>query len=174
MRRNALASVAVALVLANVAFFTLKTTSESAGVSTKVSEAGIQEFPADWVAFMPSFESSQRADPVVFGTHSPLPSQLRFDVLVDGQPVSRLSFLAGRCGVEQYAIRNSNDAGGDYMPDRLFAQSLSRDQQECLRANLPNGYQLSELSKALLPSHTSWSTDISKLIVDASGETEAR
>lgn len=163
---------AVALTLANVGSFALKTTDGSAWASTEVAEASIEEVSANWVAFMPVFESSQRADPVVFGTHFPPPSNLRSFVFVDGQPVSRISSVAGQCGIEQYAIRNSNDAS-DYMPDRLFAQRLSLDQQECLRENLPDGYQLAQLSKEVLPSHVSTSTDLSKLIIGANGKGQA-
>jgi hypothetical protein len=119
---------------------------------------------------MPDFESSQRTNPQAFGVHS---EQLPNDPInvVDGQPVSRLSMIAGQCKLEQYSIRNSNDFDR-YMPERLFARRLSEDQQICLLENLQEGYRLSQLTSPTKPSQLSWSTDLSSLTENESANAQ--
>jgi len=165
MRRQALCALIIVLFLANVTFFVVKLGRNNALDQKASHGVEIEEVESGWVAFMPELEASQRADPIQFGYFwdGPIrPPPVASTVLVDGSAVSALSMIAGQCGLEQYSIRNKND-NLFWMPERLFAQHLSSDQQQCLMDGLPEGYQISQLNSPVMPSQVPWSLDLSGL-----------
>ena len=153
---------AVILIGVNAVYFVSVKRSEEPTVSDEASYEMFEESFANWVAFAPKIESSQLSDPRRFGMHSDPPPFDAFDT-VDGQQVSRFAMLAGECRIQDYAIKNSNDSS-EWMPERFFARRLSGKEQECLRQNLPDGYQLSKLISPTKPSQISWSKDLTNLI----------
>ncbi|WP_162789426.1 hypothetical protein [Altererythrobacter sp. ZODW24] len=153
----------LALVVANIAFFALTPVDEKKSQAANTANDIVEESFAHWVAFMPDLEDAQRADPQTFGVHSD-PPPVDFVEVVDGQPSAKLSMIAGRCGIGQYAIRNTNDFV-HYMPERLFAGHLSEKQRDCLKLQLPDGYKLAQLAEPTKPSLIAWSADLSKLSV---------
>ena len=165
-RRGVLFALLTVLILANVAFFTLRQGDPNDDPLIGSSFDEPDEVAANWVAFMPDFEASQRSDPQVFGVHEGPPPNGP-TLMVNGEPVSRLSMVAGECELGSYAIRNSNDFDS-YMPERLFIQNLTEEQEACLSSNLPKGYKLSRLTDTTKPSQISWSTDLSSLPADES------
>ena len=162
---------AVILIGVNAVYFVSVKRSEESTVSDEASNEIAEESVANWVAFAPKIESSQLSDPRRFGMHSDPPPFDAFDT-VDGQQVSRFAMLAGACRLQDYAIRNRNDSS-EWMPERLFARRLSGEEQECLRQNLPDGYQLSKLISPTKPSQISWSEDLTNLISSESANAQA-
>ena len=165
-RRGVLLALVLVLVLINVAFFTLRQSDANGEAPIESSNPQPEEVAANWVAFMPDFEASQRSDPQVFGVHEGPPPNDPI-IIVDGEPTSRLSMVAGKCEIDNYAVRNSNDSD-NYMPERLFVQNLSAEQKICLSSNLPQSYKLSRLKEPTKPSQILWSADLSSLIADES------
>ena len=165
-RRGVLFALALVLVLMNVAFFTLRQSDGNGEAPTESSNPEPKEIAANWVAFMPHFEASQQSDPQVFGVHEGPPPN-NPTVMVGGEPTSHLSMVAGKCEIDNYAVRNSNDSD-NYMPERLFVQNLSAEQKICLSSNLTQSYKLSRLIKPTKPSQILWSADLSSLIADES------
>ncbi|WP_156169915.1 hypothetical protein [Aurantiacibacter luteus] len=165
-RRPLLVTIALLLIAGNAAFFLLKPATAVVEQSNRNAEVDVEEVAANWVAFMPDVEMSQRLDPKFYGVHAGPPLNDPVE-MIDGRPVLRIAMVAEQCEIDRYAIRNANDIGG-VMPERLFAQQLSENQQACLVENLPDGYQLSRLTSPAMPSQVSWSTDLVDLIADES------
>ncbi len=162
-RRSLLSLVALLLIGANIAFFALRSGDAPIGETATNGDAEPEEFAARWIAFMPDFEASQRSDPERYGVHNPPPRNIAY-VMEEGRAVSAVGMVAGECALERYIVRGRGDYD-EYMPDRLFAASLSSVQQDCLREHLPDGYALSQLATPVKPSKVSWLTDPSTLSV---------
>ena len=111
---------------------------------------------------MPELESSQRSDRMNFlnssESHDP-----RYPVLyqIEGeQALSLFAKIGSDCRLQSYKIVSYH--GGDginapvQMPDRLFTGALTAKQAGCVRAGLPQGYQLSKLERPTNPALVGW------------------
>ncbi len=154
-RRNFLLFVALLLVGANIAFFASRSAENPTDEATNNGDVEPEESAARWIAYMPSFELSQRSNPESYGVHDPPPFN---NVMEQGRSVSTVAMVAGECAIVRYTVRTSGDFE-EYMPNRLFAENLSVEQQECLREMLPDGYRLLQLAEPVRPSTVSWLID---------------
>ena len=154
-KRSILLIAAAALVTGNAVFFwnRLNGTSET-------------RLKVEWIAFSPTLEGEQRADPGRILSSSEWADPRYTSVRDKDDP--RLNLLvraAVTCAVGQWSLATYIDADPltataekpGQMPDRLLLGAMTPQQQSCVVRNLPPAYRLAKLAQPGTGLEHNWS-----------------
>ena len=154
-RTGVLLAAAAILALGNALFFWNASSHEAQ-----------PEFKPVWIAYSPTLEDEQRTNPhnTSFSTEWVDP---RYAALRDKED-PRLNLLVRTvvaCSVKEWKLAtyfnpdriNSTAEKPAEMPDRLFLSALSEQQRDCVRDDLPQGYQLAKLAQPQPKVWNDWS-----------------